>query len=969
LTTLPESLGQLAQLLKLDEAQNKLKTLPEALGHLAQLQELHVWGSQLTTLPESLGRLTQLRKLDASRNQLTTLPEWIGRLAQLQGLYIWDNQLTILPESLGQLAQLQQLSVSKNGLTTLPEWIGRLAQLQEFHAWGNQLTTLPDSLGRLARLRNLDVSHNKLTTLPEWVGQLAQLQELYIWDNQLTTLPESLGRLAQLRQLNASQNKLLKLPDSIGRLRSLKQLFLHGNPELGLGPEWLGPDWRGVFYAGEEAARKPADILNYYFRLSGVKRPLNEAKLILVGLGGVGKTSLVKQLLGEKFDPKEDLTPGIQITPWTIQVGCQPDTVWLNIWDFGGQEIMHATHQFFLTERSLYLLVLNARDGDQDANIEYWLRIIESFGAESPVIVVINKIKDHRLDLNCRGLKEKFPAIRHFVLTDCKDSIGIDELGQLIREETNRLEHLRDPFPATWFAIKNRLATLPENYITYEQYRKICAEDGESDPQGQDTLVGFLHNIGIVVNFKDDPRLRERSVLKPEWVTNGIYTLLNASGLIKNHGDLRIEQLSDLLDRRTYPREAHGYLMDLMCKFELCFEFEGERGHYLIPELLGKEEPHWKADFPPERCLNFRYHYNILPQGLVPRFIVRTHERSRGQPRWRMGVIMEYDGNQALVRADVQDRKLFISVDGPEAGRRLLLAIVRENFDRIHGSIAKLRADEYVPVPGRPHVVLDYRKLLVREASGKDYVEFEDSDEVIEEPLGRLLDGIESPEKRQERRRHEEGNDPTSPPLRATRTILILAANPESTTRLKLDQEENRIKDAIKRARLREEFRVEVERGVTDDRLRQAILDHRPAIVHFCGHGLGSSPGEPGRDLVFEDETKSNGLVFEDEFGHPRLIPGEPLADLFRLCAVHVRCVVLNACYSQVQADAIVQHIDYVIGMQRAIGDQAAIRFAQGFYDALGAGEDYRTAFGMGRNAIGLRGIPESLTPVLRTRG
>jgi len=108
------------------------------------------------------------------------------------------------------------------------------------------------------------------------------------------------------------------------------------------------------------------------------------------------------------------------------------EDVQLNIWDFGGQEIMHATHQFFLTQRSLYLLVLNGRQGHEDGDAEYWLQLIQSFGEDSPIIIVLNKIKEHPFDLNRRALQQKFPSIRCFVQTDCADKTGIDELRQMI---------------------------------------------------------------------------------------------------------------------------------------------------------------------------------------------------------------------------------------------------------------------------------------------------------------------------------------------------------------------------------------------------------------------------------------------------------------------------------------------------------------------------------------------------------
>jgi Ras of Complex, Roc, domain of DAPkinase/TIR domain len=116
-------------------------------------------------------------------------------------------------------------------------------------------------------------------------------------------------------------------------------------------------------------------------RRSSKSRRLHEAKLILVGRGEVGKTSLVNRLVSNSFAGDESKTQGINITQWPLTSG--KTTYRLNILDFGGQEIMHATHQFFLTERSLYLLVLNGREGGEDVDAEYWLKHIESFGGDS----------------------------------------------------------------------------------------------------------------------------------------------------------------------------------------------------------------------------------------------------------------------------------------------------------------------------------------------------------------------------------------------------------------------------------------------------------------------------------------------------------------------------------------------------------------------------------------------------------
>lgn len=181
--------------------------------------------------------------------------------------------------------------------------------------------------------------------------------------------------------------------------------------------------------------------------------------------------------------------------------------------------------------------------------------------------------------------------------------------------------------------------------------------------------------------------------------------------------------------------------------------------------------------------------------------------------------------------------------------------------------------------------------------------------------------------------------------------ILILAANPKGTTPLRLDEEVREINAGLERAKHREQFILEQKWAVRPRDIQRAMLDVNPSIIHFSGHGTGSE-----------------GLVFEDEIGGAKLVDSEALAGLFSLFEEQVECVVLNGCYSEVQALAITKHINYVIGMSKAIGDRAAIEFAVGFYDALGAGKPVEFAYKFGCAAIRLAGIPEQLTPILKKK-
>jgi serine/threonine-protein kinase len=186
--------------------------------------------------------------------------------------------------------------------------------------------------------------------------------------------------------------------------------------------------------------------------------------------------------------------------------------------------------------------------------------------------------------------------------------------------------------------------------------------------------------------------------------------------------------------------------------------------------------------------------------------------------------------------------------------------------------------------------------------------------------------------------------------LLRVRRILILAANPTDTGRLRLDEEVRSIQDCLKRSTGREQVDIISQWAVRTDDLQQALQEYEPSIVHFSGHGTGEQ-----------------GVVLDDGSGHAKLVSAEALAWLFKLCP-SVECVLLNACYSEVQARAIAQHVDYVIGMNQAIGDRAAIQFAKGFYRALGNGRSIPESYNWGLGQIKLEGIPEESTPVLLTR-
>lgn len=178
--------------------------------------------------------------------------------------------------------------------------------------------------------------------------------------------------------------------------------------------------------------------------------------------------------------------------------------------------------------------------------------------------------------------------------------------------------------------------------------------------------------------------------------------------------------------------------------------------------------------------------------------------------------------------------------------------------------------------------------------------------------------------------------------------ILFLAANPKNTTQLRLDKEIRDIKQALLQSKFGENFNIEQEWAVQISDLQAHLLRHKPDIVHFSGHG-----------------NESSEIILENSMGVSQAVPTKALSQLFSIIKKNIRCVILNACYSNMQAKGIAEHIDYVIGISKEISDSAAISFAVAFYQALGFGEDIKTAFNLGKTQIDLEGLNEQDTLTL----
>jgi internalin A len=548
-----------------------------------------------------------------------------------------------------------------------------------------------------------------------------------------------IAQLKNLKKFDISNNKIIKILKPIEYLVTIDHFNFSNNP-LSIPPEILHKN-------------EPEKILNYLLQLYRTQfRPLHEAKVLLVGQGSVGKTSLKKQLIYNQFDQNESQTHGLKVEPWTININ--ENKIRLNVWDFGGQEIYHATHQFFLTKRSLYLLVCNCRTSEEENRLEYWLKLIETFGDQSPVIIVGNKKDEQPFDINRKALLEKYPNIKAILETSCLNGQGIDELHTAITQEIKQLKDVYNPLPLPWFEVKEQLEAMTEDFISYSNYIGICVTRKIPEEENQEQLIDLLHRLGLVLSFRNHPILQSTNVLNPDWVTQGIYALLSDEILkTQKKGIFGASELTRILDNQRYPEKRHHFLIELMKEFQLCFKLN-ESEQYLIPGLLPKEEPE-NTDLG-QNCLEFQYHYRILPESIISRFIVLNHEKIYEQTYWRSGVILFNQEaseicNLACIKADFEDKKIFITINRREQTRRLFLALIRDTFQKIHHTFANLEVSEWVPVPDYPnHPPLDYQELIGLEKMGE--TELPIGKLGIKVNIRQLLNGYESIESRQKQR-------------------------------------------------------------------------------------------------------------------------------------------------------------------------------------------------------------------------
>ena len=683
--------------------------------------------------------LKGLTSLDLSDNNLTDGDiTFLKELKGLTALYLRSNNLTDGDVTfLKELKGLTALYLSDNNLKDVT-FLKELKGLTALDLRSNNLTDVDITfLKELKGLTALDLRSNNLTDVT-FLKELKGLTALYLRSNNLTDIT-FIKELKGLTSLDLSDNNLTDGDITfLKELKGLTVLYLSSN---NLTDVFFLKDMENLQYVdlSENPIQEPPkeiisqgieSIRDYFKALEGEKQPLKEVKVLLVGDGGAGKTSLLKQLKGEKFDKNEPQTHGINIED--LPIDSKGNNAKIHLWDFGGQEIMHASHQFFLSKRSLYILVTDCRKDDK---LEHWLKHIRSFGGDSPVIVVINKIDQNpSFDVNRQHLQEKYKNIRGFYRLSCATRKGMDEFSSEMIKEIKNVEYMRTEWPKIWFDVKEFLQNMSKNYITYDNYYDICSQNKLTDKSQQNTLLEYLHNLGVILHFEDF-ELKDFQVLEPKWVTEAVYKIINSEKLAQKKGYLNKKDLEYILNTEPFNKDEYHaslkdtkyktreqqYIISLMKTFELCYSIDDDDNMELVPDLLEVQEPEFVKIFDKKNALKFLYEFDFLPPSIIPRFIVKMNKDIKADDlQWRTGVVLEDTNSNttAIVKADKEAKKISIYVNGEQ--KRNYCTVIRYALNELIRAFEKLDVKELVPLPDNEEIPIEYEELIGYENAGKD---------------------------------------------------------------------------------------------------------------------------------------------------------------------------------------------------------------------------------------------------------
>ena len=676
------------------------------LSRLFELESLWLDGTNIYDL-RALANAISLQTLLLSSTKVKNLSP-LTNLAKLQVLTLDNTQVRNL-SPLSDLSDMQTLSLNNTKVQDLKP-IASLLMLQDLMLERTPVNSL-QPLHNLIMLQNLSLDNTKVRDLSP-LAELSNLIELSLNGTQVVDL-SPLSNLRSLKRLSLDQTRTNNL-QPLSRLVNLESISIDDtevnnlqplsdaeslqeismrNLHLERIPEFCVERRITLKMEGTTIAQQPESL----FRLDRKKIldayyhqpmcPINEGKVIFLGESGVGKTHTILRIEdnGAKKDYVIKSTPGVDIRSYSYEEG----TI-IKFWDFGGQEIMQSMHRCFLTERTCYVVVVSNRDPRTVmTQAKKWLRAVAGFSGRVSVLLAVNQWNNvtAERDIDIAELKARCSQLTEVVFFSAKDDSAEDftrNITAAILRQVKRLDSIHMELPMSWASIRKEIINLRNNYISLDDYRRICSKHGlcdndETTESIRMWLLDWFNDMGVCFSYhKNAPcnaeELRKYKVLRPEWLTNGIYRIVNNGIALSKRGVLSKGDLSELLnsdkyyaiDNTKYESDAElNYILEVMriFQFSYCISSNAE----FVPNLLPGHRPMGIAPSEWGDLTIYKIKFTYLPISLLHRLMISMLDWNADE-MWRFGVRYRDMDQTLVIEINEEEHVLVFSLyrDKPE---------------------------------------------------------------------------------------------------------------------------------------------------------------------------------------------------------------------------------------------------------------------------------------------------------------
>ena len=655
------------------------------LSSLQELKSLCLRKTKVNNI-QNLQGLTALIALDLSNTMVSDIRD-LSRLYSLEKLDLHDTWVKDISVISG-LSVLEFLNLENTRIVDIPD-LSHLFALKVLNLKNTKVEDISNLTG-LKSLTDLNLCSTKVRDICA-LSQLKELRSLNLSNTKIVDI-KVLSDLHKLTSLNLKRTSVSDISALSGlenlTTLDLRELKLNAIPKFlfDLELDFIEDDrlsGQGIFIRGLKLKDQLIEIFSqdrslvraYYS--SQEKVPINECKVIFLGDPDVGKTYSIKRLLknGEKLEKYDkNSTPGIEITVNSTTI--EDTDIVVNYWDFGGQEIQHAMHRLFLTERTLYVVFLNA---ELDSLIpindraEYWLKNINSFAAGAPVLLVINKIdKNNSPKFNEEGFKTEYDdqikdVVRMSALMDEPD-VFLQELQGSINKIIKELSMASMMVPKSWRLLLNNLFDTSKYYLTSDEFKDKCEFYHIEDyDRIHDSLLDLFQVIGASFNYYKNRSLGDFMLLNPKWLANAIYTIISNSKTAANNGVIEQEDLYDLLKedtlhsipvRRVIPDLRYkdvevNYILGVIRMFHMSYPMKD--GPEFFPMLCDENRKISVDEVMSDNALHYIFRYNYLPANVIHRLIVEMRQDLIEECVWY---------NVAVFRNEYRHQKAYITIEG-----------------------------------------------------------------------------------------------------------------------------------------------------------------------------------------------------------------------------------------------------------------------------------------------------------------